>query len=97
MSLWSRRIIALGLGVLALGGPAGADMTKPAPVAPSTPAGSTPEDEFNRGLRARAAKAICVECAGRGNARKTPFRAAAAERNSNRSKRSSLTALGARA
>jgi Flp pilus assembly protein TadD len=56
MDHWSRRIIALGLGVLALGGPAGADMTKPAPVPPSTPAGSTAEDELNRGLRARAAK-----------------------------------------
>ena len=56
MGLWSPRIIALGLGVLALGGPAGADMTKPAPVPPSTPAGSTAEDELNRGLRARAAK-----------------------------------------
>ena len=56
MAHWSRRIIALGLGVLALGGPAGADMTKPAPVSPSTPAGSTAEDELNRGLRARAAK-----------------------------------------
>ena len=42
--------------MLALGGPAGADMTKPAPVSPSTPAGSTAEDELNRGLRARAAK-----------------------------------------
>jgi len=56
MGRWSRRIIALGLGMLALGGPAGADMTKPAPVSPSTPAGSTAEDELNRGLRARAAK-----------------------------------------
>ena len=56
MGFWSRRIIALGLGMLALGGPAGADMTKPAPVSPSTPAGSTAEDELNRGLRARAAK-----------------------------------------
>jgi len=56
MSPWSRRIIVFGLGILALGGPAGADMTKPAPVAPSTPAGSTAEDEFNRGLRARAAQ-----------------------------------------
>jgi Flp pilus assembly protein TadD len=56
MGRWSRRIIALGLGMLALGGPAGADMTKPAPVPPSTPAGSTAEDELNRGLRARAAK-----------------------------------------
>ena len=56
MSLWSRRVIVFGLGILALGGPAGADMTKPAPVSPSTPAGSTAEDELNRGLRARAAK-----------------------------------------
>ena len=56
MGLWSRRIIALGLGMLALCGPAGADMTKPAPVPPSIPAGSTAEDELNRGLRARAAK-----------------------------------------
>jgi Flp pilus assembly protein TadD len=56
MGHWSRRIIALGLGVLAIGGPAGADMTKPAPVSPSTPAGSTAEDELNSGLRARAAK-----------------------------------------
>ena len=39
MGLWSPRIVALGLGVLALGGPAGADMTKPAPVPPSA---STP-------------------------------------------------------
>ena len=56
MGDWSRSIIALGLGALALSGPAGADMTKPAPVSPSTPAGSTAEDELNRGLRARAAK-----------------------------------------
>jgi Flp pilus assembly protein TadD len=56
MGCWSRRIIALGVGMLVLCGPAGADMTKPAPVAPSTPAGSTAEDELNRGLRARAAK-----------------------------------------
>ena len=56
MGRWSRRVIALGLGMLALGGPAGADMTKPAPVPPSTPAGSTAEDELSRGLRARAAK-----------------------------------------
>jgi hypothetical protein len=56
MGLWSRRFIALGLGVLALGGPAGADMTTPAPVPPSTPAGSAAEDELNSGLRARAAQ-----------------------------------------
>ena len=56
MDRWSRGVIALGLGMLALGGPAGADMTKPAPVPPSTLAGSTPEDELSRGLRARAAK-----------------------------------------
>ena len=52
MGHWSRRIIALGLGMLALGGPAAADMTKPAPVPPSTPAGLTAEDELNSGLRA---------------------------------------------
>jgi tetratricopeptide (TPR) repeat protein len=47
-------LAALALGIAA--GLAIADSTGPAPVPPSTPAGSTAEDEFNRGLRARTAK-----------------------------------------
>lgn len=52
----SCRLALAGLGVLLLIAPAAADMTKPAPASPSTPAGSTAEDEFNRGLRARTAR-----------------------------------------
>jgi tetratricopeptide (TPR) repeat protein len=46
------------VALAALGGAGGtfADMTSPAPVPKSAPAGSTAEDEFNRGLRARTAK-----------------------------------------
>lgn len=56
MSRHCLRIITLGLGTLVLTTPASPDMTKPAPVPQSVPAGSTAEDEFNRGLRARTAK-----------------------------------------
>lgn len=51
----SRWITVVAVGALLVVGPANGDMTKPAPVPPSTPAGSTAEDEFNRGMRARAA------------------------------------------
>ena len=48
---------ALVLAALAGGGGAArADMTAPAPVPRSAPAGSTAEDEYNRGLRAETAK-----------------------------------------
>ncbi len=50
------RVVTLGLGTLVLVTPAASDMTKPAPVPRSAPAGSTAEDEFNRGLRARTVK-----------------------------------------
>ena len=55
MRAGTRPLAALVLGLLALGGPAVADMTKPPPAAPS-PSASTAEEEFNRGSRARAAK-----------------------------------------
>ena len=46
------------LAALVLGGPAvaTADMTAPAPVPRSAPAGATAQDEFNRGLRAGTAR-----------------------------------------
>lgn len=47
---------ALGLALVAGAGCAFADATAPAPIAPSTPAGSTADDELNRGLRAATAK-----------------------------------------
>jgi tetratricopeptide (TPR) repeat protein len=56
MSLLVCRVTLFALGALLISGPARADMTSPAPAPRSAPAGSTAEDEFNRGLRARTAK-----------------------------------------
>jgi tetratricopeptide (TPR) repeat protein len=56
MSVPVSRAMLLALGALLLSGPARADMTSPSPAPRSAPAGTTAEDEFNRGLRARTAK-----------------------------------------
>lgn len=56
MSPLSSSVSFLAVGVLLLASPAIADMTTPVPAPRSAPAGSTAEDEFNRGLRARTAK-----------------------------------------
>jgi len=58
MNVLARRVTVFALGALLISCPARADMSNPAPApAPrSAPAGSTAEDEFNQGLRARTAK-----------------------------------------
>ncbi len=50
------RGMPFALAALLASGAALADSTPPAPAPRSAPAGSTAEDEFNRGLRARTAK-----------------------------------------